>query len=177
MLPGKTRRQSYLTMLYFSFFCGKKIRKENSLNNLTTSILSFSSPPARKVTRERKRAPRGGQLPRGWQFSLISRVHWCVHKPGLRDRSLFIAGGGEDLGQNKVQLNRYTLWMLLHWSDPPNSFWWLSQSYPPPPLFIFQANLSDPSSESFRSFQRSRLLGSQLRLIPLLLSEKSSDPP
>ena len=109
LLPGKTRRQSYITILYYFFFCGKKIRKENSLNNLTTSILSFSSPPARKVTRERKRAPRGGQLPRGWQFSLISRVHWCVHKPGLRDRSLFIAGGGEDLGQNKVQLNRYTL--------------------------------------------------------------------
>ena len=59
LLPGKTRRQSSITMLYY-FFCGKKVRKENSLNNLTTSILSFSSPPARKVTRERKRAPRAG---------------------------------------------------------------------------------------------------------------------
>ena len=47
LLPGKTRRQSYITML--NFFCGKK-----------TSILSFSSPPARNVTRERKRAPRAG---------------------------------------------------------------------------------------------------------------------
>ena len=52
-------------------FCGKKIGKENSLNNLTTSILSFSSPPARKVTHERKRLPSSGHLPRGWRFSLI----------------------------------------------------------------------------------------------------------
>ena len=65
LLPGKTRRHSYITMLYF--FAVK------------TSILSFSSPPARKVMRERNRAPRAGHLPRGWQFSLISRVHWCVH--------------------------------------------------------------------------------------------------
>ena len=33
-------------------------------------------------------------------------------------------------------------------------------------VFIFQANLSGPPSESFQSFQRSPLLGSQLRLIP-----------
>ena len=65
LLPGKTRRQSYITILFF-FFCGKKIRKENSLNNLTASILSVFSPPARKVTRERKRAPRAGHLPCGW---------------------------------------------------------------------------------------------------------------
>ena len=45
LLPGKTRRQSYITMLYlfiYLFFCSKKIRKENNLNNLTTSILSFA---------------------------------------------------------------------------------------------------------------------------------------
>ena len=71
LLPGKTRRQSYITILYLFFFCGKKIRKENSLNNLTTSILSVSSPPARKVTRDRERAPRAGHLPRGWRLSLI----------------------------------------------------------------------------------------------------------
>ena len=74
LLPGKTRRQSYITMLYlfiYLFFCSKKIRKENNLNNLTTSILSFSSPPARKVTRERNRAPRVGHLPRGSRFSII----------------------------------------------------------------------------------------------------------
>ena len=64
LLPGKTRRQSSITMLII-FFCGKKIRKENSLNNLTSSILSFSSPPARKVTREREKAPRAGHLPHG----------------------------------------------------------------------------------------------------------------
>ena len=68
-LPGKTRRQSYITILFL--FVVKKIRRENSLYNLTMSILSFSPPPARKVTRERKRAPRAGHLPRGWRFSLI----------------------------------------------------------------------------------------------------------
>ena len=71
LLAGKTRRLSYITILYFIFFAVKKIRKENSLNNLTTSILSFSSPPARKVTRERNRAPRVGHLPRGSRFSII----------------------------------------------------------------------------------------------------------
>ena len=51
---------------------------------------------------------------------------------------------------------------------------------PPPPLphvFIFKANLSGPPSEFFQSFQRSPLLGSQVRLIPLLFSQKLSDPP
>ena len=45
---------------------------------------------------------------------------------------------------------------------------------PSPNVFIFQANLSAPPSESFQSFQRSPLLGSQLQLIPpsvLLKSE------
>ena len=37
---------------------------------------------------------------------------------------------------------------------------------PFPHVFIFQANLSGPPSESFQSFQRSPLLGSQLQLIP-----------
>ena len=39
---------------------------------------------------------------------------------------------------------------------------------PPPPrhAFIFHANLSGPPSESFQSFLRSPLLGSQIRLIP-----------
>ena len=51
-----------------------------------------------------------------------------------RDRSLFIAGGGsEDFGLNKVKFSRSLLWMLLHWGDPPNKFWWLSRSRAPPP--------------------------------------------
>ena len=37
---------------------------------------------------------------------------------------------------------------------------------PPAHVFIFQENLSGPPSESLQSFQRSLLLGSQLRLIP-----------
>ena len=40
---------------------------------------------------------------------------------------------------------------------PPNNFWWLSRSPPPPHVFIFQANLSGPPFESFQSFQRSPL--------------------
>ena len=32
--------------------------------------------------------------------------------------------------------------MLLHWSDSPNNFWWLSRS--PIYVFIFQENLSGP---------------------------------
>ena len=69
LLPRKTRTPELHNNTLF--FCGNKIRKENSLNNLTTIVLSFSSPPARKVTRERKRAPRVGHLPRGWRFSII----------------------------------------------------------------------------------------------------------
>ena len=40
------------TFIYLFFF-HEKIKKESSLNNLTTSSLSVSSSPARKVTRER----------------------------------------------------------------------------------------------------------------------------
>ena len=36
---------------------------------------------------------------------------------------------------------------------------------PPPYVLIFQENLSSPPSESFQSFQRSPLLGSQFPLI------------
>ena len=55
---------------------------------------------------------------------------------------------------------------------PPNNFWWLPQSLTPPPpphpphVFIFQANLSGPLSESFQSFQRSPLLGSWVTTDP-----------
>ena len=59
--------------------------------------------------------------------------------------------------------------MLLHWSDPPNQTFDDFRDLPPH-VFIIQANLSDPSSESFQSFQWFPLLGSQLRLIPALFS-------
>ena len=56
-------------------------------------------------------------------------------------------GKVEDLGLNKVKFSRSPLWLLLYRSDPPNNIWWLSCS--PPNVFIFQANLSGPQSESF----------------------------
>ena len=55
-----------------------------------------------------------------------------------------------------VIINRGVGGQLLHWSDPPNNFWWLSWS---PHVFIFQANLSGPPSESFNSFQWSPTFG------------------
>ena len=82
----------------------------------------------------------------------------------------------EELRLNKAKFSRPILWMLLHWSDPVNNFWWLSR-LPRRHVFIFQANLSGPPSESFQSFQRSPLLGSQLRLIPPFVLLQSSDPP
>ena len=87
--------------------------------------------------------------------------------------------GGLALGLNKVKFSQSPLWILLHWSDPPDNIWWLSRSSPPSPhVFIFQANLSGPPSESFQSFQWSPLLGSHLRLIPtfVLLKVKWSPP-
>ena len=73
----------------------------------------------------------------------------------------------KDLGLNKVKFSRFPLWMLLHWSDPPNNFWWLSRFLPPPPhIFIFKANLNGPPSEYFQSFQWFPVFGSQLLLIP-----------
>ena len=56
----------------------------------------------------------------------------------------------------------------------PNNIWWLSRSPPPPHphAFIFQANLSGSPSKSFQSYQRSSLLGSQLRLIPPFVLSK-----
>ena len=110
----------------------------------------------------------------------------------VRDRSLFIAlwGGGrgrwaaEDLWLNKVKFSRSPFCLnvtSLKWS-PLKTFDDFSD--PPPFVFIFQANLSGPLSESFQSFQRSSLLGSQLRLIPPFVlpkikwsPPKSSPPP
>ena len=43
----------------------------------------------------------------------------------------------------------------------------------PPPVFIFQEDLSDPLSESFQTFERAPLLGSQLRLIPPFVLPKT----
>ena len=83
---------------------------------------------------------------------------------------------GKDLGQNKVKFSRYPFEYYFTEVIPLTTFDDF-RNPPPTPVFIFQANLSDPSSEFFRSFQRSRLFGSQLRLIPLLFSQKSSDPP
>ena len=61
----------------------------------------------------------------------------------IRDRSLFIAGGGgrgEDLGLNKVKFSRSPLWMLVHWSDPPNNVWWPSRS-PHPHMSSFSKEI------------------------------------
>ena len=65
LIPGKTRHNNTFV------FAPKKIRKESSLNNLPGSSLSFSSPPARKVKREGKRAPRAGHLPREGAIFII----------------------------------------------------------------------------------------------------------
>ena len=47
-------------------------------------------------------------------------------------------GGGEDLGLQKEKFSRSPLWMLLHWSDPPNNIWWLSRI---PPMSSFSAQI------------------------------------
>ena len=60
----------------------------------------------------------------------------------------------EDFGLNKVKFTLSPLWMLLHCSDPPITFDDFRDLPPPPPhVFIFQAKVSNPSSESFQSFQ------------------------
>ena len=65
----------------------------------------------------------------------------------LRDRSLFIeaGGGGGGWGLNKGNL-----------ADPLITFDDFRE-IPTPHVFIFQANLSGPPSESIKSFQRSPL--------------------
>ena len=67
----------------------------------------------------------------------------------------------EDLGLNKVKFSRFPCECYFTEVIPPNNIWWLSRS-PPPHVFIFQANLSGPPSESFQSLQWLLLLGSQL---------------
>ena len=77
-------------------------------------------------------------------------------------------GWGEDLGLNKVKSSRSPLWML----SPLITF---DDFRDPLHVFIFQANMSGPP---LWSFQRSPLLGSQLRLISpfVLLQMKWSSP-
>ena len=104
--------------------------------------------------------------------SLVGSRNW----PGPRDQSVFIAGRGGGGFGGKTRWNLADTPFECYFTEviPPNNFWWLSRS---PTVFIFQANLSGPHSESIRSFQRSPLLCSQLQLIPLLFYQKSSDPP
>ena len=97
----------------------------------------------------------------------------------LRDRSLFIAAV-EDSGLNKVKISRSSLWMLLHWSDPPpnNRF---DDFHPPPPrhqhVFIFQTNLSGPPLSPSKVFSDPPFWVLSYDWSPLFFSPKSSDPP
>ena len=70
----------------------------------------------------------------------------------------------EDLGLNKVKFSRSPCECYFTEVIPLITFDAFRDS--PPHVFIFQANLSGPPSESLQSFQLSPLLGSQLRLIP-----------
>ena len=70
----------------------------------------------------------------------------------------------EDLGLNKVKFSRSPCECYFTEVIPLITFDDFRD--PPPHVFIFQANLSGPPSESLQSFQLSPLLGSQLRLIP-----------
>ena len=105
---------------------------------------------------------------------------------GPRDRSLFIAGGGEaeGLGLNKVRFiladspyERYFTEVI-----PSNNIWWLSRS--PSPCLHFPSKFEWSPLWILPKFQWSPLLGFQLRLIPpfVLLKIKwsplkSSAPP
>ena len=60
LLPEKAQLHSHRATRLFIYFFHEKIKKESSLNNLTTSSLSVSSSPAREKgdTRKIERAPR-----------------------------------------------------------------------------------------------------------------------
>ena len=121
------------TVTYFSIW----IRQWGVRINLTTSILSFSWPPTRKVARERKRAPRAGHL----SSRVAIFINGAFTKLTRSKGPVIVYRRGKDLGQNKVKFSRYPLWMLLHWSDPPNNFWWLSQAPLPPPPSSFSKQI------------------------------------
>ena len=71
----------------------------------------------------------------------------------------------EDLGLNKVKFSRSPCECYFTEEIPLITFDDFRDP-PPPHVFIFQANLSGPPSESFQSFQLSLPLGAQLRLNP-----------
>ena len=71
----------------------------------------------------------------------------------------------EDLGLNKVKFSRFPCECYFTEVIPLITFDDFRDP-PPPHVFILQANLSGPPSESLQSLQLSPLLGSQLRLIP-----------
>ena len=64
-----------------------------------------------------------------------TRIDWCVFNDNENalgtGNDLSPGGRAEDLGLNKVKFSRSPLWILLHWSDPPNNVWCLSRSSPP----------------------------------------------
>ena len=163
LLPGKTRRQSSITMLYY-FFCGKKIRKENSLNNLTTCILSFSSPPARKVTGERKRAPRAGGTPSSRVAIVINLARSFVGSrnwPGLRDQWNLVTSEIYIIHPFLLLLMTFTISSLP--PPPPSSF----------PKQIWVVPILNPS----KVFSDPRFWVLSYNWSPLLFSQKSSEPP
>ena len=66
--------------------------------------------------------------------------------------TLFIAWGREG-GRTRCNLADPPFGCYFTEVIPPNNIWWLSRPPTPPHVFIFQANLSDPPSESFQSLQ------------------------
>ena len=111
---------------------------------------------------------------------LLGRLLTQIAVMGCSSRggSLCIAWGGgvgEDLRLNKVKFSRSPLECYFTEVILPNNIWWLSRSRP---CLHFPRKFEWSPSESFQSFQRSLLLGSQLRLIPpfVLLKIKWSPP-
>ena len=87
----------------------------------------------------------------------------CEIQRGTKGPVIIYRWVREYLGLDKVKFSRSPLWMLLHWSEPPNNFWWLSRN-PHPPCLQFPSKFEWWSPFWIHpKFTAISALGSQLR--------------
>ena len=147
MLPGKTRRQSYITMLIF--FAVKKSGKKIALTIWLRVFCYFPYHPREK---------------------------WRATEREHRARDTFLALGGGDWGLNKVKSSQSPPFECYFTAViPPNNFWWLLW-FPPPSSFSKKIWVI-PSLNPSKLLSDPPFWVLSYDWSPLLFSLKPSDPP
>ena len=94
------------------------------------------------------------------------RQLWASGSSVVRDRSLFIAGGGGGFGAKQWEILANPPFEFYFTAViPPNNIWWLSR-FPPASCFHFPSQFEWSPLNPSKVFSDPPLLGSRLRLTP-----------